>query len=67
LKNDFEMANEAGCPLNGHSDFNGDGLVGIDDLMLIIGKWGTPGPGDLDGNGVVDTGDLLLLLSNWGS
>ncbi|MCH2135273.1 MAG: hypothetical protein MK101_01675 [Phycisphaerales bacterium] len=47
-------------------DINGDGVVGVDDLLALIGAWGeTDHPADLDGSGVVDINDLLKLLSLW--
>ncbi len=52
-------------------DSNGDGLVNITDLLLIIGLWGDwpvggiCGP-DLDMNGVINVNDLLLCISDWG-
>ncbi len=44
---------------------DGDGAVGIVDLLALLAQWGTPGPCDLDGNGVGAT-DLLVLLAFWG-
>ena len=46
-------------------DLNGDGSADGADLGLLLGAWGTPGPGDLDGSGIVDGGDLGLLLGAW--
>jgi hypothetical protein len=54
-------------------DFDGNGVVNVDDLMILIGAWGEVCDGvdndcngvDADGNGVVDMGDLLILLDNW--
>ena len=52
-------------------DSNGDGLVNITDLLLIIGLWGDwpvggiCGP-DLDMNGLINVNDLLLCISDWG-
>lgn len=40
-----------------------------DDLLQIIGSWGTcaaPCPADIQPSGVVDTDDLVLLIGNWG-
>jgi hypothetical protein len=53
--------------------FGGDGVVNIDDLLIIIGAWGTsnpqydiapPVPGG--GNGIVNIDDLLLVINSWG-
>jgi len=52
----------------GLGDINGDGVVGTDDLLLLIGSWGLCDPvcpPDLDGDGVVGTNDLLIVLANW--
>lgn len=47
------------------SDLDLDGSVGASDLAILLGAWGTDGPGDLDGNGVVEAGDLAILLGSW--
>ncbi len=57
----------------GPPDFDGDGNVGITDLLKLLAAWG-PCPercppfctGDLDGDCTVGIVDLLLLLGNWG-
>jgi hypothetical protein len=48
-------------------DANGDGVVDVTDLLLVLGEWGScPGcDGDLDLSGVVDVTDLLLVLARW--
>ena len=50
------------------SDLDGDGSVGILDLLALLAAWGTTpdGPPDLDGDGSVGIVDLLILLSDWG-
>lgn len=54
------------CP----GDINGDGIVNIADLSIMLGSFGTaviPSEGgDLNGDGVVDVNDLSLLLGNLG-
>jgi hypothetical protein len=52
----------ATCP----ADLDGDGQVGIGDLLIMLAAWGTSGPGDLDGSGAVGITDLLSLLKSWG-
>ncbi|TVQ51608.1 MAG: hypothetical protein EA377_12155 [Phycisphaerales bacterium] len=52
-------------------DLNGDGVVNVFDLLLLLEDWGacdTPGdcPADLNDDGFVNVFDLLLLLENWG-
>ena len=51
------------CP----ADIDGNGIVGVGDILALIDAWGTAGsPADIDGNGIVGTGDLLALIDNWG-
>jgi hypothetical protein len=52
------------CP----ADVTGDGVVGTDDLLALIGMWGPclACPEDISGDGVVGTDDLLALLAAWG-
>jgi hypothetical protein len=49
-----------------NADINGDHVVDGGDLAILLGAWGTPGPGNLDGRGVVDGADLALVLGAWG-
>ena len=50
------------------ADLNDDGVVGPNDLALVLGFWGeNPGhPSDLDGDGIVGPIDLAIVLGNWG-
>ena len=52
------------CPL----DFDCDGSVGITDLLMLLGGWGSCAgpPTDIDEDGTVGILDLLTLLANWG-
>lgn len=51
-------------------DLNGDGVVGVVDLLILLGSWGPCAKGccsaDLDLDGTVGVADLLILLANWG-
>ncbi|MCH7604233.1 MAG: hypothetical protein IIB54_15870, partial [Planctomycetes bacterium] len=52
-------------------DLDGDGVVGVKDLLILLGAWGScPDcdncPADLNGDCLVGVLDLLILLSNWG-
>ncbi len=49
------------------ADLDGDGSVGILDLLALLAAWGTDpgGPPEFDGGGVGIT-NLLALLANWG-
>ena len=49
----------------------GDGVVGVADLLLLLAGWGPcPNcdncPADLDGDCTVGVADLLILFANWG-
>ena len=51
-------------------DINGDGAVGVKDLLILLGSWGPcpdcdKCPADLDQNCTVGVADLLILLGNW--
>jgi hypothetical protein len=52
-------------------DFNGDGIVEIGDLLVLIESWGQDdsttdiGPAPW-GDGIVDVQDLEVLMSHWG-
>jgi hypothetical protein len=46
-------------------DIDGSGSVNGADLGLLLGAWGTSGPGDLNNDGVVNGADLGLLLGSW--
>ena len=47
-------------------DLNGDGMVGGDDLSLLLSQWGSDGTADFDEDGIVGGSDLAYLLSYWG-
>ncbi len=51
-------------------DLNGDGVVDVSDLLILLAAWGEcperSCPADLNGDGSVDVSDLLILLGNWG-
>ena len=54
-------------------DINGDGKVGLDDLVILASAYGSrPGDAkwnpsaDLDGNGVVGLSDLVILTNHYG-
>lgn len=49
-------------------DLNGDGVVNVDDLVMLLGAWG-PCEGcaaDLNDDGLVNVDDLVTLLGAWG-
>jgi hypothetical protein len=48
-------------------DVTGDSVINVNDLIAIIGYWGSSIPaGDINEDGIVDVGDLLIVISNWG-
>mgnify|MGYP001993993617 FL=1 len=53
-------------------DIDGDGFVGVTDLLMVIDMWGNcPVKGscdaDLDGDNFVGVGDLLTIIDLWGA
>jgi hypothetical protein len=55
------------CPSDCPADFDGDGMVGVTDVLALIAGWGGNDPlHDLDGDGTVGVGDILLLIGAWG-
>jgi hypothetical protein len=50
------------CP-----DINGDGEVGVDEILAVIAAWDTDdADADVNNDGIVDTNDILLVLAAWG-
>lgn len=52
-------------------DIDGDGTVGVNDLLILLSSWGPCGDcddcsADLNGDCVIGVSDLLILLANWG-
>ena len=59
------------APIHPVVDFTGDFQVDIEDLILLIARWGQNEPeydmGPMPwGDGVVDAADLEVLMSHWG-
>ncbi len=53
------------------TDLDGDGLVGLADLLIVLAAFGPcppgdPCPADLDGSGAVDVVDVVAVLADWG-
>jgi C1A family cysteine protease len=55
------------CP----GDLNGDGVIDLDDLTILLGNYGmsgaAPEDGDINGDGMVDLVDLAALLEVYGT
>lgn len=50
------------------ADLDGDGAVGLDDLLAVLAGWGDCAgcPGDVNADGLVGLDDLLAVLAAWG-
>ncbi len=49
-------------------DVNGDCVVNLDDLLLVISHWGDgSGGGDANGDGATDAVDVLAVIGQWDS
>ncbi len=51
------------------ADLDGDLIVGVSDLLLLLAQWGPCPPdcfADINGDGNINVPDLLILLANWG-
>ena len=64
------VPDECECPA---ADIDGDGEIGINDFLAVIGTWGPcPEPcppsctADVDGDCQVGINDFLIVLGNWG-
>lgn len=57
-------------PVGKISDFNGDNVVGLPDLAILLSKYNSNvaayKDGDSNGDGYVNLNDLAILLSNYG-
>ena len=52
-------------------DVNGDGVVNVSDLLIMISEWGecadpSDCPADVTGDGMVNVSDILTAIGNWG-
>ena len=49
-------------------DINGDDIVNVGDLLLVIKNWNTSNiDGDVTLDGIVDVEDILFIVSAWGN
>lgn len=49
------------------ADISHNGVVDIDDLLMVVNNWGDAGgEGDVNLNGFVDIDDLLEVVNRWG-
>lgn len=49
-----------------HRDLDGDGSVGVSDMLELFSQWGNDGSADFDDSDAIGTIDLLILFANWG-
>ena len=47
-------------------DLNGDGVVGLMDVLIVLSNWGAGDEGDVNGDGAVEFNDLVAILAAWG-
>ncbi len=47
---------------------DGDNVVGVNDILLVIAHWGPCAECDADvtGDSIVDVNDILMVIANWG-
>ena len=62
--NENDIPDECECLAN----LNGDDVVNVSDLLILINNFGSTGEvvGDLDGDQDVDINDLIYMISQWG-
>ena len=50
-------------------DMDSDGVVGMNDLLMLLGSWGACSgcAADMNDDGAVDMLDMLALISHWGT
>ena len=65
----FDEGGNVICPPDCVGDVNGDGQVGVTDLLIVIDQWGVCDDdcsADFNGDGTVGVTDLLIVLDAWG-
>ena len=59
------------CEMSHSGDIDGDNVVDVNDVLQLLGVWGSSGPGfhvaDFDYDGDVGVNDLLYLISVYGA
>lgn len=56
-----ELCLQPECP----TDCNSDGVTNVNDLLAVIGAWGTSGGCDPTGDGTTGVDDLLAIIGEW--
>ena len=49
------------------ADFDGDGIVNVNDILQMISQWGGTGRTDINGDSIVNVSDILSLIDAWGN
>ena len=63
----LEQTNLLGPAVVCDADINHDGVVAIEDLLMVIDQFGANDPtADVNGDGIVDISDLLEVVGSWG-
>ena len=44
----------------------GDGVIDVQDVLLVVANWGEQGPTDINDDGTTDVADLLAVIKGWG-
>jgi hypothetical protein len=56
-----------GCEADVYPKGSGDGTVGVDEVLALLGDWSAvDSPYDINGDGVIGVDDLLSVLEAWG-
>lgn len=64
LPNSFVTSTVTAPASTAPQDFNGDGVVDVQDFNFLISNWGNAAA-DLNGDGVTDVIDFTILMANW--
>ena len=54
------------CPIECIGDFDGNGSVDVNDLLILLAAYQINNDGDCDGDADTDVDDVLILIQNWG-
>jgi len=55
------------CPTNCPCDFDGNNVVDIFDILIVVAEYGGTGPlGDCNADGVVNVVDIVITVASMG-
>ena len=67
VADDVLVVGETLCPEDVYPAGSGDGAVDVNDVLAILGDWGSASsPYDVDGDGLIGVDDVLAVLNAWG-